>query len=228
MACNIANAVCRHTVELPFYTYSTPTVGDVYDVRNATEFPPPPKLFPTYLNTAEVQQALGVSTNYTGATNTEVTSAFWFTGDHANPKLLKDLEELLDAGIHISLLYGDSDYICNWYGGEALSLGVNYTNSESFRNAGYTPLLVDGVHYGDTRQYGNFAFTRVFDAGHAVPYYQPEASLALFNRTINGWDTATGEQQITAEYGTVGDAESTYSQKVEKAKRSLRSAKFRI
>lgn len=230
MACNEANAVCRRTAELPYYAYATP--GDTYDMRNATEFPPPPGLFSAYLNLAEVQHALGVSTNYTGSINPEVTAAFWFTGDHANPKLLRELEELLDAGVRVALWYGDSDYICNWYGGEALSLGVNYTGIDGFRAAGYTPLLVDGANYGDTREYANFSFTRVFDAGHAMPYYQPEAALAMFNRTINGWDTATGEERITGDYATVGDTESRYNQKEERAnenaRRDLKSAKFRF
>jgi carboxypeptidase C (cathepsin A) len=226
MFCNEANAVCRRTVELPYYAYATP--GDTYDVRNATEFPPPPGLIPAFLNLAEVQQALGVSTNYTTTVNTEVVASFWFTGDHANTKLLRELEELLEAGVRVSLWYGDSDYICNWYGGEALSLGVKYSDIEQFRSAGYTPLLVDGFHHGDTREYGNFAFTRVFDAGHAVPYYQPVASLAMFNRTINGWDTATGKEKITENYATVGDSESRYNQKEVKAKRALKSAKFRF
>ena len=229
MACNQAAAVCRSTVELPYISYSA--AEGPYDIRNATEFPPQPALFPAYLNIGEVQQALGVSTNYSGSSNLEVFAAFWFTGDFVRTKVLKDLEELLDANIRVSLWYGDSDYVCNWYGGEALSLGVNYTNAEKFRSAGYTPLLADGVHYGDTREYGNLAFTRVFDAGHAVPYYQPEASLAMFNRTINGWDTATGTQKITEDYATEGDSESRYSQKEEKAKNvksSLHSAKFRV
>ena len=53
----------------------------------------------------------------------------------------------------------------------------------------------------------------MFDAGHAVPFYQPEASLALFNRTIRGVDIATGEQKIHDDYSTLGDLKSTYSQK---------------
>lgn len=225
MACNEATVVCRRAVELPYLSYSA--AGDTYDIRNATEYPPPPKLFPTYLNLGEVQKALGVSTNYSSPTSLEVLAAFWFTGDFANPKLLKDLQELLDANVRVSLWYGDSDYICNWYGGEALSLGVNYTNAEKFRSAGYTPLIADGVHHGDTREYGNFAFTRVFDSGHAVPYSQPEASLVMFNRTINGFDTATGTQKITEDYKTEGDSVSRYSQKEGNPERVL-SAKLRI
>lgn len=88
---------------------------------------------------------------------------------------------------------------------------MNYTYTEEFNAAGYVPLVVDGVRYGETREYGNFSFTRVYEAGHEVPYYQPVASLQLFNRTINGWDTATGTEKITADYSTNGTAESTHT-----------------
>ena len=73
---------------------------------------------------------------------------------------IEDLQQLLDRGVHVSLVYGDADYICNWFGGEAVSLAVNHTQKAQFNAAGYTPFLVDGVEYGETRQYGNFSYAR--------------------------------------------------------------------
>jgi len=99
----------------------------------------------------------------------------------------------------------------NWYGGEAVSKAVNYTYTEQFNAAGYTPMTVDGIEYGVTREYGNFSFTRVYEAGHEVPYYQPIAALALFNRTINNMDTATGMKKITQNLSTNGTAEATHT-----------------
>lgn len=62
------------------------------------------------------------------------------------------------------------------FGGEAVSLQVNYTHAKEFRAAGYAPMIVDGTEYGEVRQYGNFSFLRIYEAGHEVPYYQPLAS----------------------------------------------------
>lgn len=73
-------------------------------------------------------------------------------------------------------------------------------------------MVVDGVEYGETREYGNFSFTRVYEAGHEIPYYQPLASLALFNRTINMFDIATGETKITPDYATNGTARATHTE----------------
>jgi hypothetical protein len=72
---------------------------------------------------------------------------------------------------------------------------------------------VDGVWYGDTREAGPLSFTRIFEAGHAMPYYQPKAALQLFNRTINSWDIATGTVEIdvdAGDYATEGEERSTY------------------
>lgn len=72
-------------------------------------------------------------------------------------------------------------------------------------------MTVDGVEYGETREYGNFSFTRVYEAGHEVPYYQPIPALALFNRTINGFDSATGQKKVTADLSTNGTAQATHT-----------------
>ena len=80
---------------------------------------------------------------------------FQNTGDFIYPNFRQDLEYLLDQGLRINLFYGDADYICNWFGGEAVSLALNYTHSEQFAAAGYEPFTVDGAEYGEVRQYGN-------------------------------------------------------------------------
>jgi carboxypeptidase D len=155
--------------------------------------------------------AIGVEINYTQSNN-EVYFAFQQTGDFVFPNFIEDLEQLLTKPVRISLIYGDADYICNWFGGEAISLAANFSGASQFRQAGYTPMTVDGVEYGETREYGNFSFTRVYESGHEVPFYQPVASLQLFNRTLFGWDLATGRQKITMGYETNGTAKATHTE----------------
>lgn len=176
-----------------------------------------------------MQEAIGVSTNYTSANNdiywvrciaipsydellTNPSQAFQSTGDFVYETFMEDLESLLAQDVRVSLLYGDADYICNWFGGEAVSLAVNYTYADEFRAAGYAPMIVDGTEYGEVRQYGNFSFLRVYEAGHLIPYYQPLAALAAFNRTLMGMDIATGEEIVTSDYDTEGNAEATHTE----------------
>jgi carboxypeptidase D len=70
------------------------------------------------------------------------------------------------------------------------------------------------------RQYGNFSFTRVFQAGHEVPAYQPETAYEIFRRAMNNLDIATGTKSTIPQagsqdvYATQGDPD-TWAIKLE-------------
>lgn len=66
-----------------------------------------------------MQSALGVNLNYTDANN-DIYWQFQSTGDFIYGNFLEDLEMILDNGVRVSLYYGDADYICNWFGGQAI------------------------------------------------------------------------------------------------------------
>ncbi|KAL6721823.1 hypothetical protein ACLMJK_000928 [Lecanora helva] len=206
--CFQATDQCRTNVEGPYYAYSG---RGVYDIRHPYEDPTPPPYFEDYLNLASVQNALGVNLNYTES-NADVSYAFQQTGDFAYPNFITDLETILNNSVRIALYHGDADYICNWFGGEAVSLALNYTHSAEFRAAGYEPFVLDGQEYGEVRQYGNFSFLRIYEAGHEVPFYQPAASLALFSRVLGNLDIATGEEPLTGTYESNGTANATHTE----------------
>ncbi|KAG9644997.1 peptidase S10, serine carboxypeptidase, partial [Aureobasidium melanogenum] len=206
--CSEAQDMCRDNVEGPYYSFSG---RGTYDIRHPSDDPTPPEYFADFLNLAEVQNALGVSLNYTES-NDDIYYAFQATGDFVYNSFLKDLENLLAQGLRVSLYYGDADYICNWFGGQAISLALNYTHSKEFAAAGYEPFTVDGTEYGEVRQYGNLSFLRVYEAGHEVPYYQPQGALALFNRTINHWNIADGTEMVTANLTSYGTPNATHTE----------------
>ena len=60
---------------------------------------------------------------------------------------------------------------------------------------------------------GGVSFARVFEAGHAAQFYQPETVFQLVNRAIFGKDLATGTQSRDG-YSSVGAAD-TFSVKDE-------------
>lgn len=109
-------------------------------------------------------------------------------------------------------LIAESSYICNWFGGQAISLALNYTNSAEFQAASYVPFVVDGTEYGEVRQYGNFSFMRMYESGHEVPYYQPLASLAAFERALGHLVMADGSEPVSATYSTNGTANATHTE----------------
>ena len=105
--CNEAADMCRDNVESPYYYYGG---RGVYDIRHPYEDPTPPPNYPKYLNLPEVQEALGVTLNYSSSNG--IYYAFQNSGDFIYPNFRLDLEHLLDQDVRVSLAYGDADYIC--------------------------------------------------------------------------------------------------------------------
>ncbi|KAK6866416.1 serine carboxypeptidase [Apiospora arundinis] len=209
--CARADDFCSNHVEYPF--------GDLlgrsdYDIRHLTPDPFPYTFYEDYLNTPRVQRALGAATNFTKS-NRVVARAFHGTGDDARElNIADDLRFLLSRNVTVALYAGDADYDCNWLGVEAFAeqlLQAPSASGEGFAGAGYTDLLTsDNITHGQTKQAGRFSFTRVYESGHMVPFYQPVAALELFGRAIGGRDVATGRQAADPLYKTNGTARSTY------------------
>ncbi|KAJ2000595.1 hypothetical protein H4R26_004541 [Coemansia thaxteri] len=109
---------------------------------------------------------------------------FLTTGDWVKPIHL-EIPPLLEAGLRVLIYSGDADWICNWYGGKAWSLAMDWSGKSEFAAALDRPWLVDGEQAGESRTAGNFTFVRVFGAGHMVPYDQPKASLDMVNSWIS-------------------------------------------
>ncbi|KAJ9243607.1 hypothetical protein DTO207G8_1686 [Paecilomyces variotii] len=191
-ACQKANSFCGNTVEGPYVEFSG---RGYYDIAHFDPDPFPPPYFLGYLNQHWVQSALGVPVNFTESVSS-VYEAFSSVGDYPRSDVrgyLEDIGYILDSGIKVALVYGDRDYACNWIGGEEVSLKVNYTDSDKFRAAGYADLHTNNSYVGgQVRQYGNFSFTRVYQAGHEVPAYQPETAHEIFYRALFNLDLATG------------------------------------
>jgi len=120
-----------------------------------------------FLNQHWVQAALGVPVNHTSSSGA-VSHAFHSTGDYARGTSLDSLAYLLDSGVKVATMYGDRDWACNWLGGEREVLDVEYSGAEGFRSAGYEPVVYGSESSigGQVRQYGNYSFARVYQAGH--------------------------------------------------------------
>ncbi|THZ79123.1 alpha/beta-hydrolase [Aureobasidium pullulans] len=175
-----------------------------FDITHQGTDPFPSTYLMGYLNQQWVQQALGVPVNFT-AVSPAVYEAFTHTGDISKGGLLDDLAYILDNGVKVAMMYGDRDYACNWLGGEQSSLHIPWSNASSFASAGYTPLVLSPFSSGGlVRQFGNLSFTRVYQAGHLVPSYQPQAAYEIFMRSLFNRDVATGEIAVSADYGTEG------------------------
>ncbi|KAI1141406.1 alpha/beta-hydrolase [Hypoxylon sp. FL0543] len=207
--CESAYNSCTTNVMLPYADAGR----SVYDISAILPDSFPPKRYLEYLNTAEFQAAIGTNLNYT-ETNSQVVAAFSATGDYEREALVPKLASLLDAGVRVGLIYGDRDYICNWLGGEAISLALasslNSSYASAFPSAGYAPIIVNDTYIGGAvRQFGNLSFSRVYQAGHFVPAYQPATAFEIFARVIRGDSVSTGENVDLSTYNTTGPANAT-------------------
>ncbi|PWY64376.1 lysosomal protective protein precursor [Aspergillus eucalypticola CBS 122712] len=174
-----------------------------YDIAHPKNDPFPAKHMLGYLTQESVLAALGVPVNFTSSSSA-VATQFINTFDIVHGGFLDAIGYLLDSGVKVHMMYGDRDYACNWVGGEKASLAVPYSRITEFADTGYSPLLTpDGIS-GMTRQLGNYSFTRVFQAGHEVPSYQPVAAYEIFMRATFNKDIPTGLLAAGDNFQTIG------------------------
>lgn len=174
-----------------------------FDITHPKADPFPPPHMIGYLTQASVLEALGSPVNFS-LYSPPVSKSFDATKDGIHGGFLDAIAYLLDTGVKVHMMYGDRDFACNWVGGETASLAVPYSRQDEFKKAGYTPLISSKGHGGETRQFGNYSFTRVFQAGHMIPSYQPEAAYAVFMRALFNKDIATGKKTVHDGLSTKG------------------------
>jgi len=84
-----------------------------------------------------------------------------------------------------------------------------------FNAAGYADIIVNDSYVGGVvRQWGNFSFSRIYDAGHMVPYYQPETAFTIFTRIIQGTNIGTGAVLNSSSFSTNGTRNATHTNSV--------------
>ncbi|KAH6847317.1 Alpha/Beta hydrolase protein [Chaetomium sp. MPI-CAGE-AT-0009] len=168
-----------------FGTYARTAGRGAYDIAHPARDPFPAPHARGFLMRGEVQAALGVPVNYTGVSGA-VGEAFAGSWDVLRRRGL------------LEVLGGVAE-------------GVQWAGRERFvGGAGFARLVVDGEGDGEedwkglTKQVGRFSFTRLFQAGHEVPAYQPRAAYEVFRRAMGGWDVPTGKVRVGDEFGTEG------------------------
>ncbi|GAA5967193.1 hypothetical protein JCM11641_000473 [Rhodosporidiobolus odoratus] len=145
----------------------------------------------TYMNQPEVRKQLGASPDRTfESCNMDVNRAFQFNGDIAkNTAAL--IPPLLEDGIRFLIYAGSADFMCNSKGNLAWTLAMSWSQQKKYGKAKMLPFVTkEGKTGGTTRAVtldggaGLLRYLEVDEAGHMVPYDQPEVSLDFFTRWI--------------------------------------------
>ncbi|KAI0368897.1 serine carboxypeptidase [Pilatotrama ljubarskyi] len=155
-----------------------PDLGECYPVlQNITK----------YLNNPRVQSLLGVdppARNYTPV-DMSLNRRFEQSGDFWSFPAEYHLAALLERGVRALLYVGATDWSCNWVGNERMTLALEWSSQDAYRNAPLQEWLVDGEVAGKFRTGGGLTFATIDGAGHMVPYDQPVRALEVANRWLS-------------------------------------------
>ncbi|KAK6936100.1 Peptidase S10, serine carboxypeptidase [Dillenia turbinata] len=103
---------------------------------------------------------------------------------------------LLEDGIKLLVYAGEYDFICNWLGNSRWVQAMEWSGQKQYGASPSVKFMVDGKEAGALNSYGPLSFLKVYNAGHMVPMDQPEASLEMLQRWIEGNLTAAGAVEM--------------------------------
>ena len=205
---NTVNAVCATATAYCFAyggsgAYSALSGRSVFDMAQTALAPYPPYYAVGYLNRPEVRKELGVPVMFNQNSAVVTTNFVLVTGDTARWDGMRKLNQILSAGVKVAFAFGDRDTRCNWLQGESVANAAQWPGSSHFAAAGYEDTQVNATYIGGlTKQFNSLSFTRIFQAGHAAGYFQPETVLQIFERSsIWDRDVATGQTRVGAHGG---------------------------
>ncbi|KAI8996993.1 Alpha/Beta hydrolase protein [Pilobolus umbonatus] len=189
ITCIPANLYCENTQTGPF----SETDLNPYDIRRKCDEDTDGcyiimNSIEKYADSDEVKDSLGVAkevSKFESCSNS-VGYRFYQTGDGAKD-FTSNVADTLESGIRVLLYAGDMDWICNWVGNLEWSLKMDWSGRDGYNDAQSLPYYSDltGQHAGDVRTYDKLTFLKVFNAGHMVPYDQPQNSLDFLNKWIS-------------------------------------------
>lgn len=105
--CTAADLYCYQEVEA---LLDSPGDRDEYDIRETYNDPFPPSFYLDYLNTPELQKAIGAYVNFSGANGDTVYNAFETTGDDDREDgTIEAVQKLVSQGIYVVLYFGDAE-----------------------------------------------------------------------------------------------------------------------
>ncbi|KAF9452095.1 alpha/beta-hydrolase [Macrolepiota fuliginosa MF-IS2] len=180
-----SNKICRDADDFCVNNVFVPAVGDrdSDDLRQNSSALFPPEFYVNFLRDPKTRQKIGAEVTYNECPDAPFEK-FVTTGDDART-LLPSLAALADAKMKILIWAGDADINCNWLGGHASVLAMDWYGKERINNAPFTNMTIDGKAVAAIQNVDNFSFARVFESGHEVPAFQPEAAFEIFRQIIN-------------------------------------------
>ncbi|KAJ7766323.1 alpha/beta-hydrolase [Mycena maculata] len=179
-----SNAICMKADNFCIENLFIPAVGDRDDddLRQNSSALFPPEYYLNYLALADVKAQIGAESNYSECANAP-DELFERTGDDART-WLPQLGALVDSKLKVLIWAGDADINCNWLGGHASVLAMDWYGKQRLNDTPFTNMTINGSAVAAIQNVDNFSFARVYEAGHEVPAFQPVAALEIFKQVI--------------------------------------------
>lgn len=142
-----------------------------------------------YFNRPEVMDALGanasIKQNGFEICNNKVTDGFYESGDPYSPTF-RNVSSLLTQDVAVLAYNGDADIVLNWLGAKQWTSELEWSNQKEFQNTKPKDWVPNGqLKRGEVTNYGKFSFVKVHDAGHMVPFNQPESAYYMAQSWLN-------------------------------------------
>ncbi|KII91592.1 hypothetical protein PLICRDRAFT_38372 [Plicaturopsis crispa FD-325 SS-3] len=179
-----SNKICRTADDFCVDNVFVPAVGDrdSDDLRQNSSALFPSESYVNFLSLNSIKKKIGANSTY-GECPDAPFELFEKTGDDART-WLPELSALVDSKLKVLIWAGDADINCNWLGGHASVLAMDWYGNETLHNTPFTNMTVDGKAVAAIQNVDNFSFARVYESGHEVPAFQPEAAFAIFSQVV--------------------------------------------
>ncbi|THG99697.1 hypothetical protein EW026_g2696 [Hermanssonia centrifuga] len=154
-----SNSICGTADDFCIENVFVPAVGnrDSDDLRQNSSALFPPEF---YVNLLQFEQTLGLSQTFQ-VTYREcagsVDDQFSRTGDDART-LLPQLASLVNSGLKTLIWAGDADINCNWLGGHASVLAMDWFGNETLHHTPFTNMTIRGDAVAAIQNVDNFSF----------------------------------------------------------------------
>ncbi|CAM1510219.1 Fc.00g005540.m01.CDS01 [Cosmosporella sp. VM-42] len=157
---------------------------NVYDVRIGANDVDPPESYLDYITRKDIAKRIGARSTFAECSD-PVYNDFVVTGDDAR-STLSLLSDVVKQNIATLIWAGDTDWICNWEGNYVVVNKIDWHGRKKFAKQKVKPYTVGGKLHGEYKTLGNLSWLKVYEAGHEVPYYQPEVALQAFKQIMQG------------------------------------------
>ncbi|KZP17012.1 alpha/beta-hydrolase [Athelia psychrophila] len=181
---NKSNSVCLTADNYCVNNVFVPAVGDrdANDLRQNASSLFPPEYYTNYLAEKSVMKRIGAVSTYSECGDAPY-NLFESTGDDART-WLPQLSALVNSKLKTLIWAGDADINCNWLGGHASVLAMDWYGNKTLHNTPFKNMTVNGKAVAAVQNVDNFSFARVYKSGHEVPAFQPKAALEIFKQVI--------------------------------------------